>query len=225
MNAPHPRHRTDHDQPNVVVEADPDPNAARAEQLDRANAEKAEFAKAEAEFAKKEFEHGEHLVSEGKEQEGTAYEHDATSHMQDARHIMDDASSGDREVDRMRETRRKELSLMVAAMPDQTLFTLRDAVSSVRSYVENMTELDTRMLTLAMRLSDEVVEQQRLIVIATGQNIEFTLNSIEQSRRDAPGLVRDLVTFMTITIEFATHLPQLMALVNEFGRLLLQFHL
>ena len=226
MSMPHSKsHASDDSEQQRIVDADPNPDTERAAQLDSEDEEDAEFGKAEAEFAVKERIHGKHLIHEGKVQEGLAYVHDAKDRLQDANRIYDRVTIGDAEVDQMLSAKRQELALVVRGMSDQNLFTLRDAVSGVRSYVEDLGVFDLRKLSLASQLDESLVIQKRLTVIATGQNIEITLNSPDVARRDPVALVRDLITFTTVAMELATHLPQLMSLMNEFGKLLLQFHL
>lgn len=224
MSSPHTKSQHNGAQPqDTIVEADPDPNAARAAQLDSEDSEDAEFAQAEADFARKERLHARHLVEEGKVAEGEQYAHDAIDRMRDANTIMAHVQRGDAEVDRLRDAKHHELSLAVREMPDQSLMTLRDAVSAVRAYAENLTEGDVRKLSRVALLSEDVIEQKRQIILTTGVNIEITLNSVEQVRRDPYSLVRELVTFTTVAMELASHLPKLLDLINEFGRVLLQF--
>ena len=225
MTTTHSKSQHDDDQDEVtVVEAAPDPDLARAAQLESQDSENAEFAEAEAKFAQKERIHAQHLMAEGNIADGARYAHDAVAHMHDAQSVMDHVDTDDATVEQLRDKKQRELSLSVREMSAQNLMTLRDAVSAVREYVENMSELDIRKLSHAAQLSDVVVEQKRQIILNTGTNIEITLNSVEQAHHEPYALVKDLVTFTTIAMELATHLPKLLELLKAFGQILLQFH-
>lgn len=207
-----------------VVDADADPKANQIERMENESAAEIAFAEAAAEFARHEYDVGGDLIKEGKAQDGAELRRDATRRMNDAAAIMAQADEHEKHAEKIREVKRRELSRELRDWSDQSLLTLRDAVSEVRAYVEQMTDLDIRKVLRASDLSDDDIAQKRDIIIEYGQTIEISLNSVEQARHDPYTLVRHLVTFTTIALELARYLPPLMEKMNEFGRLLLQFH-
>lgn len=209
---------------NRVVDADVDPRTAKIERIENESATEAEFAEAEAEFARRQYDMGGDLIKDGKVQDGNSLRHNASLHMRDAATIMAHADQHEKEAERLREDKRHELSRELREWSDQSLITLRDAVSSVRTYVEQMTDFDVRKVLRASDLSEDDIAHRRDVIIDYGQIIEVTLNSVTQARHDPYTLVKYLVTFTTLTLELARYLPPLMEKMNEFGRLLLQFH-
>jgi hypothetical protein len=207
-----------------VVDADPDPITVRAAQLIRKAAANAAFARAKARFADKELLHAQFLSDEGQGEEADVFTNEAIKLMEESDRIMDQALEEDEEVKQLLDGRRREVSQALTEMPNQSLLTLRDAVSSVREFVENLSDLEIHTLSHASHQSEAMVKHQRDVVVTTGQHIEITLISIEQVRRNPNALAKQLMTFITIALEFANYLPKLHEMVSQLGRLLLQFH-
>ncbi|MDE3228597.1 MAG: hypothetical protein KGO05_01850 [Chloroflexota bacterium] len=87
-----------------------------------------------------------------------------------------------------------------------------------------MSDHDMRKIVRASDLSEDDVARNRTRIIEYGQSIEITLNSVTEVRRDPLSLVQALGAFTTLAFELARYLPSLMQKLEEFGRLLAQFH-
>lgn len=226
MSTPHDRSQQQNDDlndPKRIVDAEQDPTTTKIERLETEANEETRFAQAEARFAHWEQVVGSDRIREGDIQAGNALIHDAAVRMDDAAHVMEYADKEIVEAERLREDKRHELSRDLRKWDDQRLITLKDAVRSVRTYVEEMSDLDIRKIVRASDFTEDEVTRKRETIIEYGQTIEITLNEFNTVRRDPFALIKDLMTFTTFVYELAHYLPSLMEKLSEFGKLLLQF--
>lgn len=207
-----------------AVEADDDPKVVGIARNESEASAETEFAEAEADFARHEFEVSTDLSQEGRTGDAQALRHNATLHMKDASSVMGQAHVHEHEAERLRNEKRQELSRELREWTGQSLITLGDAVRGVRAHVEQMSEHDVRKIVRASDLTEEDVTRKREIIIEYAQTIEITLNSAPEVRRDPLALVKALGAFTTLAFELARYLPSLMQKLEEFGRLLSQFH-
>ena len=207
-----------------IVDADPDPIAERAAHLMHRAAEEAAFAREQSRFAQKTLDYSTDLDEEGQTDESEEYMREGTALMAAANQHMDRALEEDAEVKRLLEGKRHDMSRALSIMPDQNLYTLHDAVSAVREYVGSLSDLQIYDLGHAAHQSPAAVKAQCDVVVATGHHIEITLVSIEQVRRDPYSLAKQLVTFITIAMEFAKYLPKLHELMGTLWQVLASFH-
>lgn len=207
-----------------TVEADEDPKVVEIERIESAAEEETRFAQAEARFAHWEEKVGEDRIHEGANREGKALIHDAASRMDDAADVMAHVDRQEHDAERLRNEKRQELSHELREWTGQSLVTLADAVRGVRTHVEQMSDHDMRKIVRASNLSEDDVARNRTRIIEYGQSIEITLNSVTEVRRDPLSLVQALGAFTTLAFELARYLPSLMQKLEEFGRLLAQFH-
>ncbi|HZC06778.1 MAG TPA: hypothetical protein VE338_14170 [Ktedonobacterales bacterium] len=225
MSTPHPRHRQDDDRQHPIVDADSEPGAQRAEDLERDDNEDTQLAQELAEVAIKLQAHAAHETEAGKKQAGHDLRHEALMIARVANHLLDEVGQGDKEVERLLEGQRQDVSQALVHAPNQSLFTLRDAVDKVQTYVAHLSELEVVKLSKTTGQSEVVVEQKRSVIIAVGEHIDVTLNNIEQARKDPNALARDLMMFFSIAWDLAQHLPKLLEMMNELAEFLSHFHL
>jgi hypothetical protein len=213
-----------------IVEAAPDPQVERIADLTERSANDAAFAELEAAFAEQQREYADQLAEEGRKDDADAYAHDAIEHLKDAKRVMGQAREEESEAERLRRQRQQRLSTDLQTMPDQQLITLRDAVQSVRIAVEELSPRDLQVMRrLALvgnpAIEPEQIEGWRTTVINTAIRIEGTLENPASARHNAFQLVRDLSVFATVALDLAKLAPQLMGMIEQFGHLILQFHL
>lgn len=213
-----------------IVEAAPDPQVMRIADLTERSANDAAFAELEANFAEEQHDYADLLAAEGRKEEADSYAHDAIAHLRDAKRVMAQAGQEKTEAEHLRRQRQERLSTDLRTMPDQQLVTLRDAVQSVRIAVEELSPRDMQVMRRLALASNPPIDQDRIedwraTVITTAIRIEVTLETPERARHNAFQLVRDLSTFAAVAVDLAKLAPQLMGLLEQFGHLILQFHL
>lgn len=207
-----------------IVDADEDPKIAEIARLESDVVEEIGLGQSEGNFAYWERRVGIDRMQQGNDEAGKALLHDASEHFQDAADVMKHVDDELRQVQRLRAERQHELSRELREWTGQSLVSLGDAVRSVRTQVERMTEHDISKIVRLSKFSEEEVARKREAIIDYSQTIEITLNSVTEVRRDPLALVKALGAFTTLAFELAHYLPALMEKLEEFGRLLAQFH-
>lgn len=224
MTGPKPLSNDPNSDP-TVVDAAPDPQVEKINRLHaEANAD-AEFAEAEAAFAREERERATRLHEEGRDDEADTTQLDAARHMQHALRVMHESNQEETEAGELEDERKRNLALVLRKMPEQSLETLRDAVTQVRTLVEELSPADKLAVCLAARMDQVHLEQLSAQVVSTGLALEQTLASAQRVKADPIRVIEDLVGFLAAAMTIADHFEPLMRLVQHFGQLLLQFRI
>lgn len=225
MTGPRSRSQVPDDNDETIIEADPDPTAVKISQMQHAADEDASFAQAEAAFAAQENKHAERLREEHRDADADRYQHDAQERMKDAGRVMEQSNNESADANRLREQQEQKLALVLQELPNQSLATLRTAVSEVRLYVQNLSSPEKLKVGLATSMNEQQIEELREHIVVTGFAIEQALATGDSARTHAGQVVQDLVAFVAAVMTIADHLPALLDIVHRFGQVLLQFHL
>lgn len=208
-----------------VVEAAVDPTVKHIEDLRKAADDDSAFAKSQADFAAVEHDHAVQLRAEHRDAEADEINRDALQQMDAAKRTMQHSTEEAAEADVLETQQKHKWAGELRAMPNQSLDTLRTAVSRVRTFVEEMSPGDLLAVGLAAQMNGQQLSALRQQITTTGLALEEALVSPQSVRANAGRIVEDLVAFVAAVMTIADHLPPLFELMRHFGQLLMQFHI
>ncbi len=214
---------TDND-PNIV-DADGDPLVQRIQHERELDDEEAEFAAQEAAFAAAAEQRAKHLHEEHRDTEAQQIHHEASWLMDDAIKTMQEVNRHDAVVVALEAQRKQQLSVTLLEMPRQRLITLRDAVSRVTEYVENLSPEDKLAIGLSARMDASHLEEIRGEIIVRGQALDQALSTEHKVKQNPMAVIEELVAFTAAVMTIANNFEPLLKLARDFGQLLLQFHI
>lgn len=220
-----PQHDNQANDDPTIIEAATDPLLSRIEHERKVDDEEAGFAAQEAAFAAAAEQRAKHLHEEHRDEEAEEIHREASWLMGDAIHTMQEVNDHEKEVMALEAQRKDQLAVVLREMPRQGLQTLRDAVSRVTEFVENLTPEDKLAIGLNAHMDATHIEDVRAEIIVRGQTLDQLLATEARVRHSPAAVIEELIAFTAAVMTIADHFEPLLRLAHEFGHLLLQFHM